>query len=96
MRSYLSGVVKYDGIDVREAVTLARSELIFRGDDKKFHIDEPHIEYVNEGNWGVRFYPINRTAAEARRNASVLVVINKKTGGARVLEDGLSYMFREE
>jgi len=96
MRSYLAGVVRYDGINVREAVTLARSELIFRGYEKAFHVDDPHIEYVNADNWGVRFYPINHSAADVRKNASVLVVIDKENGSAWVLEDGLAFMFREE
>ncbi len=96
MRSFLSDVVKFDGIDQREAAIIAKSELMFRQEDERFYLDEPHFEAVDEDNWGIRFYPVNRSAAEARRNPSMLVVVNKETGRVRLLENGLSYMFREE
>jgi len=83
MDAYLSGVKKSDGINQQEAVLLAQSQLIFRGDDKRFYIDKPEITLEDERSWRIRFYSLNKTWAEVSASSNVLILVDKKNGNTR-------------
>lgn len=80
LSGYLSGVTKYDGIDENEAVLIAKSELFFRGDEKNYYFDRPHLEAVGENAWQVWFEPVNRTLQESFESRGAMVTIDRKTG----------------
>lgn len=95
MKDYHSKVSRSDGIDADEAVVLAKSEMVFRGWDKTYHLSQPRIEAVDQEHWGIRFYPVNKTAKDVVRNPSVLVIIRKNDGQVFLNTQGTSYMFLE-
>lgn len=83
LSGYLSGVTKYDGIDENEAVLIAKSELLFRGDEKNYYFDRPHVEAVGENTWQVWFEPVNKTLQEALESRGAVVTIDRKTGAVK-------------
>ena len=83
MKNYFTQIKKYDGIDEKEAVLLAQSQLRFAGDEKNYYIEHPEIVLYDEEHWIVRFLPVNRTLAQASTNSALLIIIDKKTGAVR-------------
>lgn len=83
LSGYLSGVTKYDGIDENEAVLIAKSELLFRGDEKNYYFDRPHVEAVGENAWQVWFEPVNKTLQEALESQGAVVTIDRKNGAVK-------------
>ena len=83
LKSYFTQIKKYDGIDQREALLLAQSQLKFEGRDKEYHIDHPQFISHDEEHWLVEFPPVDKTFAEARRSSPILFIIDKKTGACR-------------
>ncbi len=87
MKSYLSSVSKYNGIDEEEAILLAQSELIFRGLDNKYDLKNPHVTFENNSKWAIIFRPISKTFNEFTKRQSLLMMISKKSGEITLMAD---------
>ena len=87
MKDYLTKVSKADGIDRAEAVLLAKSQFIFRGHDKNYHLDRPRIVLDNSEYWTVKFDPINKTLKEVITKPDVYILIDKQDGSTRWNEE---------
>ena len=83
MDAYLSKIQKYDGINQDEAILLAQSQLIFHGTEKKYYLDKPEVVWENAKHWGIKFYPINKTLAEASIHAPLVIDVDKKDGSVK-------------
>ena len=83
MKNYFTQIKKYDGIDEREAILLAQSQLRFQGDEKKYYIDHPQVVPYDEEHWLVSFAPVNKTLAQVSSNPDLLIIIDKKNGDVR-------------
>ncbi len=83
MDAYLTKIQKYDGIDEAEAILLAQSQLIFRGVDRKYYIEHPEIFGGGDKIWEVKFFPVNKTLAQASANQPLVIAVNKKDGNVR-------------
>ncbi len=80
MDSYLSEVVKYDGIDKEEALILAKSQLFFQGRSQDFHLDKPQWIEGDEEYWQVSFVPVRRTLADVIAGTELIILIHKEDG----------------
>ncbi len=80
LQTALTEVSKYDGIDRAEAITLAQSEMVYRGREAAYRLDQPQIEEVGMALWVVRFHPIVRTLKDRRKFPVSEVAINRQNG----------------
>ena len=84
MKGYLSQVKKFDGINQREAILLAQSQLMFQGLDRDYYYNQPRVEEETAESFQVVFDPINRTLAEAQTNIPLEVFVSKKDGSVKL------------
>ena len=96
MKAYFSKVSRHDGVNIKEAVLLAQSELIFHNYEKEYHIDKPQLEFVSREFYGIRFFPFSRNSGDAKIRPSILVVVGRSDGSVRWHPEGASYLFYEE
>ena len=83
MKSYLSQVTKNDGIDQKEAILLAQSQVIFRGYAENYYLDKPLLVFDKVDRYGIKFFPRYKNLSEMRVYPKVLVVVQKKDGRIR-------------
>ena len=79
MDAYLSQVAKYDGINREEAIVLAQSQVIFRGREREFVLEEPQVTSSPE-LWTVTFIPVNRTLVDILSRPEIKIHIRKANG----------------
>ena len=84
MQAYLKDINKSDGINQKEAVLLAQSQLIFHGYENKYLIHEPHMGFDDKNFWVIKFYPANKTLVEVLESPIVLVTIAKDNGKVKL------------
>ncbi len=81
LKSYQSEVAKHDGINQKEALLLAQSEVIFRGYDDEYRVAHPRLMDDDGGShWRVLFYPVNKTMHDALHKPNVMVRVDKANG----------------
>ncbi|MCA9401125.1 MAG: hypothetical protein KC713_05825 [Candidatus Omnitrophica bacterium] len=86
MASFFADVQKSDGINLQEAVLLAKSQIIFSGDEKRFYINYPKYYGENGQHYYILFYPINRTLIESLNSEELVLEIDKDNGSVRQYE----------
>ena len=82
MHEYLYNIAKFDGITKEEAVVIAQSQLIFRGQDKQYALTKPQLVMEDNDKWEFRFVPTERTLADGAQRTPVLVDVDKGDGQA--------------
>ena len=83
LQTALTEVRKYDGIDRAEAITLAQSEMIYRGRDEAYRLDQPQIEEIGKELWVVRFHPVVHTLQERNKFPISQITIDRQDGQVR-------------
>ncbi len=79
MQAYLSGIEKFDGINEKEAILLAQSQLVFLGKESQYYKDNPQV-LEDQETWEIQFLPITRTLGEVLSTPVIFVFIDKKNG----------------
>ena len=83
MRAYLQNVEKYDGVDEKEAVLLAQSQLIFQGYADSYDVETPQVVSRDDKFWKIQFSPVSKNTMET--DASPLMIsVNRKDGVSRL------------
>ena len=80
MKSYLLGVHKTDGINKKEAILLAQSQIIFLGYEHDYNYAKIEILKEDKNEWVFKFYPIGKTLQESTNKPNFLVSVRKKEG----------------
>ena len=83
LQATLREVRKYDGLDRAEAITLAQSEMIYRGRDEAYRLDQPQIEEIGKELWVVRFHPVFHTLQERNKFPISQITIDRQDGQVR-------------
>ena len=86
MDSYLSRVVKFDGIDKEEALILARSQMFFQGRTRTFNLDKPQWLPDDDTYWVLSFESVRRTLADVIADKVIVIFIDKHNGAVIVEE----------
>ena len=86
MDSYLSGVVRFDGIDREEALILAQSQMVFRGRNHEFDLNTPQWFPDDETYWVLSFKSVRRTLADVIAKKAVVIFVDKRNGTVIVEE----------
>ena len=92
MQSYLSKVNKSDGINKEEAILLSQSQIIFRGTEQNYHLNNPQLAFENEESYGIKFLPKTKDA----NDPPVLIVITKKDGRVHVYLNSPKVLFKKQ
>ena len=81
MRGYFK-INKLDGINQKEALQLAKSEIIFRGHTGEYDMDRPQC--VEEKSlWKIKFDPINKTLGDWLKKRVLFVTVDKANGAVQ-------------
>ena len=83
MQDYLSKVTIHDGVTQQEAILIAQSQVIFRGIEKNYHLENPQIVFEKEDSFGIKFYSKYKSLADRDLYPNILVVVQKKDGRTR-------------
>ncbi len=83
MKDYLSQVNTHDGVNRKEAILLAQSQVVFRGYDQHYYLDRPKLAFEKPDRYGIKFYPRHKTMNVNEQYPTILVVIKKSDGEAR-------------
>ena len=80
MKAYLAGVNKTDGIDKKEAILLAQSQIIFLGYEHDYNYAKIEVLKEDKSEWVFKFYPIGKTLKDSINKPNFLVSVRKKDG----------------
>lgn len=80
MSSYLSDVSKYNGIDRKEAIILAQSELYFHELKDEYYVDRAFVRYENEDVFAISFPPVRMTLQDSFETEPIMFYVDKKNG----------------
>ena len=80
MSSYLSKISKSDGIDQEEAILIAQSEIIFRGLQKKYYLDDPIYQGIDQHYWTIKFRPVTKTLSQTKTRYNIIIYVHQDDG----------------
>ena len=79
MRAYLQNVEKYDGVDEKEALLLAQSQLIFQGYADSYDVGTPQLVSQDDKFWKVEFFPAENKSMQVDAD-TVMISVNRRDG----------------
>ena len=95
MKSYLSGVNKADGVNKDEAILMAQSQIIFRGNDRRYNLNNPEIAFENDQSFGIKFISVKKFLS-SKEYPPVVIAIDKKDGRVRFYTNPPGVILKKE